>query len=124
VTPATGDSNPAGVDGNQAAQLSNGKYLEYNGINFGSGSSQFDARVASGAAGGVSGLVNVVLDNPNNAPIGNFAIANTGGWSSWRTIPANITQTTGVHNVYLEFQSGAGGNPPYVSLHYFSFPPH
>ena len=124
VTPAAGDSNPAGVDGNQAAQLSNGKYLEYNGINFGSGgSSQFDARVASGAAGGVSGLVNVVLDNPNNAPIGNFAIANTGGWSSWRTVPANINRTTGVHNVYLEFQSGAGGNPPYVSLHYFSFPP-
>jgi hypothetical protein len=28
-----------------------------------------------------------------------------------------------VHNVYLELQSGAGGNPPYVSLHYFSFPP-
>ncbi len=123
VSAATGDTNPAGVDGNQVAQLSNGKYLEYNNINFGStGSSQFDARVASGAAGGVSGLVNVVLDNPNNAPIGSFAIANTGGWSSWRTVPANITRTTGVHNVYLEFQSGAAGNPPYVSLHYFNFP--
>jgi hypothetical protein len=23
--------------------------------------------------------------------------------------------------VYLEFVSGAGGNPPYVSLHYFNF---
>ena len=123
VNPASGDTNPAGVDGNQAAQLSNGKYLEYNGINFGAtGSSQFDARVASGAAGGVSGLVNVVLDNPNNAPIGNFAVGNTGGWTSWRTVPANIARTTGVHNVYLEFASGAAGNPPYVSLHYFSFP--
>jgi hypothetical protein len=123
VSAATGDSNPAGVDGNQVAQLGNGKYLEYSNINFGSGgSSQFDARLASGAAGGVSGLVNVVLDNPGNAPIGNFAIGNTGGWSSWRTVPANITRTTGVHNVYLEFQSGAGGNPPYVSVHYFNFP--
>ena len=123
VSPASGDTNPAGVDGNQAAQLSNGRYLEYNNINFGStGSSQFDARVASGAAGGVSGLVNVVLDNPNNTPIGNFAVGNTGGWTSWRTVPANIAKTTGVHNVYLEFQSGAAGNPPYVSLHYFDFP--
>jgi hypothetical protein len=24
--------------------------------------------------------------------------------------------------MYLEFSSGAGGNPPYVSLHYFNFP--
>jgi len=123
VTAATGDSNPSGVDGNQAAQLTNGDYLEYNNVNFGSaGSSQFDARVASGAAGGVSGLVEVVLDNPNNGPVGSFAVANTGGWSTWKTIPANITKVTGTHNVYLKFVSGAGGNPPYVSLHYFNFP--
>jgi hypothetical protein len=122
VSPATGDSSPSGVDGNQVAQLANGSYLEYPGINFGSGSSQLDARVASGAAGGVSGLVEVVLDNPSNAPVGSFAVGNTGGWSSWRTLPANITAVSGTHTVYLEFSSGAAGNPPYVSLHYFSFP--
>jgi hypothetical protein len=123
VTAATGDSNPSGVDGNQAAQLANGDYLEYGNVNFGTaGSTQFDARVASGAAGGVSGLVEVVLDSPSNAPVGSFAVGNTGGWSSWETIPANISKVTGTHNVYLEFVSGAGGNPPYVSLHYFNFP--
>ena len=122
VTAATGDTNPSGVDGNQVAQLSNGDYLEYNNINFGSGSSQFDARVASGAGTGVSGLVEVVLDNPSNTPVGSFSVANTGGWSTWETIPANISEVTGTHNVYLEFVSGAGGNPPYVSLHYFNFP--
>lgn len=122
VGPATGDTSPAGVDGNQVAQLASGDYLEYPGINFGAGSGQFDARVASGAAGGVSGLVEVVLDNPANAPVGSFAVANTGGWSSWRTIPANISRVTGTHTVYLEFSSGASGDPPYVSLHYFSFP--
>jgi hypothetical protein len=123
VSAATGDTNPSGVDGNQAAQLVNGDYLEYNNINFGSGgSNQFDARVASGAAGGVSGLVEVVLDNPSNTPVGSFSVANTGGWTTWKTVPANITNTTGTHNVYLEFVSGAGGNPAYVSLHYFNFP--
>jgi hypothetical protein len=123
ISAATGDTNPSGVDGNQAAQLINGDYLEYNNINFGSaGSTQFDARVASGAAGGVSGLIEVVLDNPANAPVGSFAVGNTGGWTTWKTVPANITKTTGTHNVYLEFVSGAGGNPPYVSLHYFNFP--
>jgi hypothetical protein len=122
VTAATGDSSPSGVDGNQVAQLVNGDYLEYNGINFGSGSSQFDARVASGAAGGVSGLVEVVLDSPTNTPVGSFAVGNTGGWSTWKTVPANISETTGTHNVYLEFVSGASGSPPFVSLHYFNFP--
>ena len=122
VTSATGDTNPSGVDGNQVAQLVNGDYLEYTGVNFGSGSTQFDARVASGAAGGVSGLVEVVLDNPSNTPVGSFAVANTGGWSSWETVPANISSVTGTHNVYLEFDSGATGDPPYVSLHYFNFP--
>ncbi len=122
VAAASGDSNPSGVDGNQAAQLVNGDYLEYNNINFGSGSTQFDARVASGAVGGVSGLVEVVLDNPSNAPIGSFAVGNTGGWTTWKTVPANISKVTGTHNVFLEFSSAAGGNPPYVSLHYFNFP--
>jgi hypothetical protein len=120
---AAGDTNPSGVDGNQVAQLVNGDYLEYKNINFGSsGSTQFDARVASGAAGGVSGLVEVVLDSPTNAPVGSFAVGNTGGWSTWETVPANISKVTGTHNVYLEFVSAATGNPHYVSLHYFNFP--
>jgi hypothetical protein len=33
-----------------------------------------------------------------------------------------MSKVTATHNVYLEFVSGAGGNPPYVSLHYFDFP--
>jgi hypothetical protein len=121
---STTDADPAGVDSNQASQLVNGNYLKYTGVNFGTGSTQFDARVASGAAAGVSGLVEVVLDNPANAPVGSFAVANTGGWSTWKTIPANISTVTGTHDVYLEFSSGAGGNPPFVSLHWFSFPAH
>ncbi len=121
---STGDSDPSGVDSNQVAQLANGDYLKYAGVNFGSGSTQFDARVASGAAGGVSGLVEVVLDNPANTPVGSFAVGNTGGWSTWKTIPANISAVTGTHDVYLEFSSGASGNPPFVSLHYFNFPAH
>jgi hypothetical protein len=68
----------------------------------------------------VSGLVEVGLDNPSNSPVGSFAVGNTGGWSSWTTIPANITRTTGTHTVYLVFSSGASS--PYVSLHWFDFP--
>ena len=119
----TSDTNPSGVDGNQAAELSNGDYLEYSNVNFGTtGSTQFDARVASGAASGVSGAVEVVLDSPSNTPVATFDVANTGGWSTWETIPANMSTVTGTHNVYLKFVSGASGSPPFVSLHYFNFP--
>ena len=69
------------MDGNQAAQLANGDHLEYPG-SFGAGSSQFDARVASSAAGGVSGLVEVVLDYAAN-PGRQLRGGNTGGWGSW-----------------------------------------
>jgi len=119
----TTDPDPSGVDSNQASQLTNGDYLEYANVNFGTtGSTQFDARVASGAAGGVSGLVEVALDSPTSTPVGSFSVGNTGGWSSWETIPANISKVTGTHNVYLVLSSGATGNPAFVSLHYFNFP--
>jgi hypothetical protein len=120
---ATADSSPGGVDGKQAAGQVNGDYLSYANVNFGStGSTQFDARVASGAPSGVTGLVEVVLDNPAGRPVGSFAVGDTGGWSAWQTVPANILDVTGTHTVYLEFSSQAAGNPPFVSLHYFSFP--
>jgi Carbohydrate binding module (family 6) len=122
ISPAAGDRSPSGVDGNQIARIGAGEYLEYNNINFGQGSRQFDAQVASGAADGVTGLVEVVLDNPANPPIGSFAVGDTGGWASWQHAQANISPVTGVHNVYLDFVGCSAGNPPFVSLHYFDFP--
>ena len=67
----------------------------------------------------MSGLVEVRLDSRANAPIGSFGIANTGGWQSWRTVPANITAVTGVHTVYITFTSGQPAD--FVNLNYFPF---
>lgn len=93
--------------GQNLSALANGDWAQYNGVNFGStAATQFVARVASGASSGVSGLVEVRLDSRTNAPIGSFALANTGGWQSWRTVPANISGVTGTHTVYLTFTSG------------------
>jgi beta-glucanase (GH16 family) len=106
--------------GQNIGYLANGDWARYAGIDFGSTPArQFYGRVASGAAGGVSGLVEVRLDSRSNAPIGSFAIANTGGWQSWRTVPANIAGTTGVHDVYLTFTSGQPAD--FVNLNWFTF---
>jgi len=119
---ATAEATADTGGGQDFGQLANGAWTEYPNINFGtSGATQFVARVASGAAGGVSGLVNVHLDSLTNPSIGSFAIANTGGWQSWRTVPANISRVTGTHTVFLSFDSGQPA--PFVSMHWFDFGP-
>jgi hypothetical protein len=106
--------------GQDIGAAANGDWARYNGIDFGSSpANQFTARAASGAGGGVSGLVEVRLDSVTNAPIGSFAIANTGGWQSWRTVPANISPTTGRHDVFITFTSGQPAD--FVNLNWFTF---
>ena len=106
--------------GQDLGSIANGDWVLYRGVNFGStAATQFIARAASGAGGGISGLVEVRLDNRANAPIGSFAIANTGGWQSWRTVPANIDAVSGTHDVYLTFTSGQPAD--YVNLNWITF---
>ncbi|MFJ9951867.1 glycoside hydrolase family 16 protein [Kitasatospora sp. NPDC091207] len=106
--------------GQDLAALANGDWALYPGVDFGSTPArQFKARVASGAAGGVSGLVEVRLDSRTAAPIGSFAVANTGGWQNWTTVPANIAATTGKHDVYLTFTSGQPAD--FVNVNWFTF---
>lgn len=115
-TESTSDSG----GGQNIGALANGDWALYKGVNFGSSAAtQFVGRVASGAAGGVSGLVEVRLDSRGNAPVGSFAVANTGGWQSWRTVPANITGVRGTHDVYLTFTSGQPSD--FVNVNWFNF---
>ncbi|HEY8372638.1 MAG TPA: carbohydrate-binding protein [Pseudonocardiaceae bacterium] len=100
--------------------LANGDWVRYDGVDFGSTPPHtFVARAASGAPEGVSGLVEVRLDSLNNPPIGSFAIANTGGWQSWREVPAQVSSVTGTHTVYLTFTSGQPAD--FVNIDWFTF---
>jgi hypothetical protein len=106
--------------GQNLSHLANGDWALYRGIDFGSSAArQFSARVASGAGAGVSGLVEVRLGSRSSAPIGSFAVGNTGGWQSWRTVPANISGVTGKHDVYLTFTSGQPND--FVNVNWFTF---
>ncbi|MDF2707644.1 MAG: 1,3-beta-glucanase [Nonomuraea muscovyensis] len=106
--------------GQNVGAIGNGDWLRFDGVDFGSRpAGQFRARVASGAGGGVSGLVQVRLGSPTAPPIGDFALANTGGWQSWRTVPANISPVTGTHTVYLTFSSGQPAD--FVNVNWFTF---
>jgi beta-glucanase (GH16 family) len=116
ITESTSDTG----GGQNIGAVANGDWTLYRGVNFGSTPArQLVARVASGAASGVSGLVEVRLDSRSNPPIGSFAVGNTGGWQSWRTIPANISSVTGTHDVYLTFTSGQPAD--FVNVNWFHF---
>jgi beta-glucanase (GH16 family) len=110
----------ATAGGSSIGPLGNGDWVRYDDVNFGSASpADFIARVASGAGGGVSGLVEVRIDSATATPIGSFAIANTGGWTSWRDVPGNVTAVTGTHDVFLTFTSGQPQD--FVSVQEFHF---
>ncbi|HEU4421440.1 MAG TPA: DUF1996 domain-containing protein [Pilimelia sp.] len=105
--------------GQNITSVSNGDWVVYNGVNFGSTPArQFLARVASGASG-FSGLVEVRLDSRTAPVAGSFAIGNTGGWQSWQTVPANISNITGTHNVYITFASGQPA--AFVNVNWLTF---
>jgi hypothetical protein len=106
--------------GRNITALRNGDWAVYRGVTFGSSTArQFSARVASGAPGGVSGLVEVRLGGRTAPPIGSIAVANTGGWQGWRTVPTNISGVTGTHDVYLTFTSGQPAD--FVNVNWFTF---
>lgn len=116
-----GTENTGDIGGGQnLAWISNGDWALYKGVGFGlHGARQFYARVASGAAAGISGRIEVRLDDLSNTPVGSFAIANTGGWQTYGTVEADVRKVTGVHDVYLRFTSGQPGD--FVNLHWFDF---
>jgi beta-glucanase (GH16 family) len=106
--------------GQDVGWIGNGDWLQFNGVNFGTGGVRdFVARVASGAGGGVSGLIEVRVDSRSNAPIGSFALGSTGGWQNWQSIPGNVSGVTGTHTVYLTFTSGQPAD--FVNVNWIQF---
>jgi hypothetical protein len=110
--------------GQNAAGIGNGNYLVYNNVNFGTGGAfRVDARVASGVGGGASGLVEFWVDamttGAGGTKLGDFAIANTGGWQAWQTTPADSLNVTGTRTLYVKFVSGQPND--YVNLNWFQF---
>ncbi|MEV7975255.1 beta-1,3-glucanase family protein [Streptomyces sp. NPDC086519] len=106
--------------GSDVGYISNGDWLKFSSVDFGSTSpAQFKARLASGAASGVSGAVQVRLDSTTGTKIAEIDFANNGGWQAWQTVPANIVASaTGVHDVYLVF---SGSTSDFTNINWFTF---
>ncbi|GID55902.1 hypothetical protein Aco03nite_043060 [Actinoplanes couchii] len=111
----------AGDEGGTAlGPIGPGDWIRYDDVDFGaSGPVDFVARLSSGLTGGGSGLVQIRLGSTGATPIGDFAVDNTGGWQSWRSVPGNVSRPTGVHDVYLTFTSAQPSD--FVAISWFTF---
>ena len=108
--------------GQNIGWLANGDWARYDDVNFGShaGPRSSVARVASGRRRRRERPGRGAPRQPSTTPpIGSFAIANTGGWQTWRTVPGNISAVTGTHTVYLTFTSGQPAD--FVNVNWFTF---
>ncbi|EYT79700.1 hypothetical protein CF54_29650 [Streptomyces sp. Tu 6176] len=106
--------------GRDVGYLAAGDWLKYASLDFGpTAPAQFLARVASGVGAGVSGAIRVRVDSPTGPQIAEIDLGDTGGWQSWRTVPANVTRAvTGVHDVYLTFEEST---VEFVNVNWFTF---
>jgi len=107
--------------GNDAGWISNGDWIGFDNVDFhADGMSAFTVRIASGAAAGVSGTVQLVLDSVGSAPVASFSVQNTGGWQTWKTVTVNMSRSVaGTHKVFLKFVSGQPAD--FVNVNWFTF---
>lgn len=101
--------------GQDVGYIESGDYTVYNNINFGSGATGFDARVASQTSGG---NIEVRLDSLTGTLVGTCAVTGTGGWQTWTTKSCGVSGASGIHNLYLKFTGGTGA---LLNVNWFKF---
>ena len=85
--------------------IHNGDFIKVKGVDFGSGATSFNARVASATSGG---NIELHLDTTTGPLVGTCAVAGTGGWQTWTTKSCTVSGATGVHDLYFKFTGGSG----------------
>ena len=95
--------------------ITDGFYTVYHNIDFGNGG--FTKAVFRAATPNQDGTIEIRLGGINGKIIGKCEITNTGGWNVWETFQCNITEVSGIQDLYLIFK----GNGPLFQLTWFQF---
>jgi len=91
--------------GRSVSMIQNGDWIKIKGVDFGSSAAtSFDARVSSNTQGG---SIEVRLDGITGKLIGTCNVTGTGGWQTWENKSCTVSETTGVHDVFLKFTGGS-----------------
>ena len=91
--------------GMDVTSINNGDYIKVDSVNFGSGATSFDARVASASSGG---SIELRLDSATGTLVGTCAVSGTGGLQTWATKSCTVSGATGIHDLFMKFTGGSG----------------
>lgn len=84
--------------------IHNNDWLKFDDINL-TGMRSFDARVACRFTGGD---IELRLGSPTGTLLGAASVVNTGGNQLYETVSANLSNVTGVNDIYFVFTGGSG----------------
>jgi hypothetical protein len=101
--------------GENVGYIENGDYVVYNNIDFGSGTEEFQARVASATSGG---KIEIRLDSLTGTLVGYCPVTGTGDWQTWADVKCSASGISGKHDLYLKF---TGGSDYLFNLNWFKF---
>lgn len=91
--------------GRNLCDATDGEWVKYNGLDFGTGAKALELRVATDTQGGT---IEVRLESLDGPLVGSCAVEGTGGWQNWVTRTCEVKGATGVRDVYLKFTGGGG----------------
>jgi hypothetical protein len=90
--------------GMNVSNIENGDYIKIKGVDFDSGATSFEVRVASNTSGG---KIELYLESTAGTKVGTCDVSGTGGWQNWTTKTCNVSGAKGKHDLYLKF-TGSG----------------
>ncbi len=90
--------------GDALSNVNNGFWVSYQKVLL-TGATHFQARVASGAAGGA---IEVHLDSLGGPLVSRLEVPGTGGWQKWANVSGPLKPVRGEHTVFLLFTGGPG----------------
>ena len=97
---STAESKETGV---YVSNIRTGGFIKVRAVDFGGTPPKyFSAAVAAGIDGGI---LEVRVDSVTGSKIASIDVPRTGGWNTWKTLRASITEKVlGIHDVYFVFK--------------------
>lgn len=100
-----------GEGGQNLGYINTGDYVVYKSVDFGSGASSFQGRIAGLST---SGRIYLRLGSSSGTLIGTLNGVNTGGWQTYTTASCSVSGATGRQDLYMVFDAG-------LNLNWFKF---
>jgi arabinoxylan arabinofuranohydrolase len=99
------ETQPCSEGGMNVYDVNDGDFIRIKGVDFGTGATSFEARVASATRGG---NIEIRLDGRSGTLAGTCAVPGTSDWQTWVTASCMVKNVAGVHDLYLVFTGGSG----------------